>query len=868
MLLERESELASLAGLASDAQSGDGRLVFVSGEAGGGKSALVEEFATSLADARRFWAACDGQFTPQPLGLLTDLAEQLGGEVLQLSKANAARDDQFRALLRQLAENDELTVVILEDLHWADEASIDLVRFLGRRLHNARLLLIGTFRDEGVGKKDPLRIALGELATQNSTRRIELAPLTIAAVKSLAAGSPLSPDELFRLTGGNPFFVTEVLHGDLRAVPPSARDAVLARAARLSSNARLVLEFAALAGRRIEPVLLDEFTPNFSSVAEELEASEFVVDEGESLAFRHEIARIAVERAVPVRRRQQIHASLLNSLRIFGSDDDARLAYHAEGARDRKAVLDHALRAAKRASELSSHRQSVEQYERVMRFAVGLPDGEYAEIFEGYAQELSFLDRWEEAAQAAENALALWRVTGDGTREGDILQRLSVVMWRLCRGDESRAFGTAAVEVLEPLGPSVELARAYSNRATDKIVGGDFLAAIDLAARARSLAENLGAPTVLSDAMNTESWARFSLGEEWEPLLTQSLAVAMDNGLHSQVGRAFSNLAALTARERRFDDSDIFTEQGLAYSEERDMDVYGSCLLGGQTSNWEKTGQWDDVVTVGESLRARVVSPVNRINPLTSLGLVRARRAISGVWDLLDEAANSADGANEPEWIVVTRSARAEARWLEGDMAGARAEVEKMLPVIDLVDAWQRGHIAVWSRRVGIDLVVTGSLARPYQLMLDGNCSEAVALWTTLDSPVDAAMALYDEPSEDNVRQALGIFDRLGAVASARRVRATMRLLGYRSIPVGARAATRSHPSGLTPRETEVLELIAKGGSNAEIAESLFISIKTVDHHVSSVLAKLGTPTRGAAALQAARLGLVDTQVESALLAK
>jgi DNA-binding CsgD family transcriptional regulator/tetratricopeptide (TPR) repeat protein len=862
MLLERESELALLTDLASDAQNGDGRLVFLSGEAGGGKSALVEEFATSMTGARWLWAACDGQFTPQPLGLLTDLAEQLGGDVLQLRKANAARDDLFRTLLRQLMGNDALTVVILEDLHWADEASIDLVRFLGRRLHNARLLLIGTFRDEGVGKKDPLRTALGELATQSSTRRIALAPLSAAAVKSLAAGSLLSPDELFRLTGGNPFFVTEVLHGDLRTVPPSARDAVLARAARLSPNARLVLEFAALAGRRVEPVLLDEFTPNFSSVAEELEASEFVVDEGEALAFRHEIARIAIERAVPVRRRQQIHASLLNSLRIFGSDDDARLAYHAEGAHDREAVLDHALRAAKRASELSSHRQSVEQYERVMRFAVGLPDREYAEIFEGYAQELSFLDRWEEAEQAAENALALWRVTRDGVREGDLLQRLSVVMWRLCRGAESLAFGAAAVDVLEPLGPSVELARAYLNRASAKIIEGDFLAAIDMATKARSLAEKLGAPSVVSDAMNTEAWARFSLGEEWEQLLTRSLAIALDNDLHVQVGRAFSNLATLSARERRFDDSQRFIEQGLAFCENRDMDVYGSCLLGGQTSNWEKTGQWDDVVAIGEGLQRQVVSPINRINPLTSLGLVRARRARNEVWDLLDEAANSAESANEPEWIVVTRNARAEAHWIEGDIAGARVEVEKMHPFIDLVDAWQRGLIAVWSRRVGIDFVVSGSVARPYQLMLDGNSTEAAALWAMLDSPVDAAMALYDEPSEDNLREALGIFDRLGAVASARQVRATMRLLGYRSIPVGTRAATRSHPSGLTPREAEVLELIAKGESNAEIADSLFISIKTVDHHVSSVLAKLGTPTRGAAALQAAQLGLVGAEVE------
>ncbi|HEY3739042.1 MAG TPA: AAA family ATPase, partial [Bryobacteraceae bacterium] len=266
MLLERESALHSLAAFAADAERGDGRLVLISAEAGGGKSALLEQFAGDLPDSRWLWAASDGLFTPRPLGPLYDLAEQLGGELLQLCAAQAPRDVLFRALLRQLIEHDpverqlsdrdELTVVVFEDLHWADEATIDLVEFLGRRLRGSRVLILVTYRDLGASPKDILRIAIGELSSQGSTKRVELEPLSEAAVSTIASGSRLDPDQLYRLTGGNPFFVTEVVSGGLDTVPPSARDAVLARAGRLGSEARDVLEIAALVGRRVDPALL------------------------------------------------------------------------------------------------------------------------------------------------------------------------------------------------------------------------------------------------------------------------------------------------------------------------------------------------------------------------------------------------------------------------------------------------------------------------------------------------------------------------------------------------------------------------------------------------------------------------------------
>src|SRR5262245_31456359 len=222
-LLERETPLASLLDYVGDARLGEGRLVLVAGEAGVGKSTLVEQLQRLVPDARWSWGSCDGLSTPRPLGPLFDIATEVGGELLELCRARAPREELFSAFLRRLAEPN-LDVIVIEDIHWADDATIDFLRFLSRRLRHAFALIVVTYRDDGLTATDPLRIALGELATQRSTRRIGLAPLSEAAVTNMAEGAGLEPAELYRLTAGNPFYITEVIRAGANTVPPSARD--------------------------------------------------------------------------------------------------------------------------------------------------------------------------------------------------------------------------------------------------------------------------------------------------------------------------------------------------------------------------------------------------------------------------------------------------------------------------------------------------------------------------------------------------------------------------------------------------------------------------------------------------------------------
>ncbi len=853
-LLERESSLASLAGYVLEARRGEGRFVLVAGEAGVGKSALVEQLERDVPDARWFWGVCDGLFTPRALGPLLDLAGQLDGELLELCRAGAGRAELFAALLRQVSEPGTLTVVVVEDIHWADEATLDLLRFVARRIKSASVLLVVTYREDDMAAGDPLRVALGELARQRCTRRVELAPLSAGAVRKLAGPAGLDAAELYRLTGGNPFYVTAVIAAGVARVPAAARDAVLARAVGLSGGARAFLDAAALTGARAELGLVESVTGCPLSAVDEVLASGLVTVDGAGLRFRHEIARLAVEQAILPHRRGLLHARVLDALASAGCADDARMAFHAEGAGAGPAVMRYASSAARQAAELASHREAAAQFERALRFAAGAAPATLAGLYGGLATELGLLDRWQDAADAGERALGLWRQAGDRLGESATLQQLSVTMWRLCRGAESVSAAEAAVAIGEPLGPSAELARAYAHLGQMRAGDGQYDAAIELSRRAQGLAVSLGVPEVLSYALNTEAWSMAAQGGDWVALMRRALGIAIAEGLQAQAGRGYANLHALYCGQRRFGEAERCYAEGVAYCDEHDIGTYGICLRGERTGTLEMMGRWEEAAALSMEVLARGgASPVNTINPLSSLGKIRARQGASGCWECLDEATQAAVGTGEPDWLVLARLARAEAYWLAGEPTAAMREAELADDVCARTDTWRRGAVAVWLRRTGSPRPPRGELAEPCRLQLAGDWADAARLWTSLGCPYEAALALHDAADETALRQALTICTSLGAPAAAQLTRQAMRRLGIRSIPAGPRTATRTHPLGLTPREREVLELICAGHTNAQIAAKLFISAKTVDHHVSAVLAKLDAPTREVAAAHASR---------------
>src|SRR5215469_9726536 len=459
-LLERTGFLQTLAEYAAEARQGDGRLVLVSGESGIGKTALVEAFQHELKGARWLWGACEGLLTPRPLGPVFDVAAQVGGELGELCRQGAQRDRLFAAFQAEIDSPGALTVAVIEDVHWADEATVDLLSFLGRRLGRMSTLLLVTYRDDELGDDHPLRVVLGDLATQRATRRMRVPPLTEAAVRALAAGRDVDGGELYRITGGNPFYVSEILEAGWPSVPPTVRDAVGARLARSGPGTRRVVEIAAVIGTRVDRSLLSAVLDGSGAPVEDSLAAGILAADGTGLRFRHELVRMAVAAAIAPHRKTELHARLLAELEERGDADPSVLAHHAEGAGDEKAVLRHAPQAARRSSALGAHREAAAQFERALRFAGGLEKPALAAVQEGIAGEYSLLDRWEETEEALRAALALRRELGDHLAEGRDLRLLSKTLWRLCRGQESDRTAEQAVRVLEALPAGPELAWA------------------------------------------------------------------------------------------------------------------------------------------------------------------------------------------------------------------------------------------------------------------------------------------------------------------------------------------------------------------------------------------------------------------------
>ena len=821
MLLEREAFFDVLAGP-------PGRLVLVGGEAGVGKTALVRAFA-ERSGGRVLWGACDPLETPRPLGPLIDVADAAGGELLEAVAAGARPSALVAALLRELRAAPG-TMLVLEDVHWADEGTLDVLRLIGRRIATVPTLVVATFRDEA---EQALRIVLGELATAADVVRIALPPLTATAVRALAEPHDIDGDDLHRSTGGNPFYVTEVLSAPAAAIPATVRDAVLARAARLSDPARALLARLAVIPGPAEPELIDAA----DEPLDECLLSGMVRLDGRTVSFQHELARLAVEAEVPPRRRAALHRQALERLVARGADP-ARLAHHAEAAGDGDAVVRHAPVAAERAARLGAHREAANQYARTLRWAVDVPLRDRAELLERRSYECYLTNQMDEAIAAREQALACRRELGDGLGEGDARRWLSRLNWFQGRNAEAERFAAEAVTQLEQLPPGRELALAYSNQAQLGALSADCPRAQSWGGRAIELAERLGELEALVHALNNVGTAelRYDLPGGREKL-ERSLALALDADMEEHVARAYCNLTAIAVQHRAHAAVTHAFADGVAYCAAHDLDSWRLYMVAWRAVAELHAGDYDTAAaSAAEVLRDPRTPTITRIPALVALALLRARRGDPGYAELLDDALEVALPTGELQRLGPVAAARAEVAWLAGDAAASTAATELAWEVaLERGETWVIGELGLWRRRAGVVESLPDALAEPFALELDGRPEDAATLWTALGSPYEAALATAD----------VDALERLGLRAAAARLRRR-----------GPRSATRENPAGLTAREVEVLALVAEGLSNADIAYRLVVSRRTVDHHVSAILRKLDVPTRGRAGAEAVRLGI------------
>jgi DNA-binding CsgD family transcriptional regulator/tetratricopeptide (TPR) repeat protein len=850
--------------------------VFLGGEAGVGKTSLSAALTEAVGDRLAVrCGGCDNVTTAAALGPLIDAVPELTGviddQAVKLDRLRLFR--RLRALLSAAP-----TLLVLEDVHWADEATLEMLRFLGPRLDDLPLLVLATFREDEVGANHPLTVVLGDLATSAGVCRMQLQPLTVAGVGRLvtAAGCPLDAGELHRSTGGNPFYVTEVIATGQQRLPATVRDAVLARASRLSPGGREVLAAAAVLGRRADLHALTVVSGQPASAVDECVQRGMLVGDGQVWAFRHELARLAIEQTLTPVARIGLHAAALVALRAAGVRDDRRLAHHAAGSGDRAAVLRLAPPAAARAARLGAHREAAEQYRLALRFTKTAADRpseqgdsssgmSQAELLAALSYECYLTDQLVEAYETRLAALELFEQAGDLAAGGTAQRWLSRLSWFLGRNAESRHYADCAVSTLESLGPSSALAMAYSNQAQLGMLVGDLSATVDWGNRAIELARRFGDRDTEIHALNNIGTVLGSYGDSldgYQPL-ARSLDLALAGDFYEHAGRAYANLGSLLYRNHQPADAERQLRVGIGYCTERGLDSWRLYMLAVLAAALADQGRHDEAQEcVAEVLRKPQLAPITRIRITGVAGQLAARRGAEHA-GYLDEALALAGPTGEGQRLAPIAAARAEAAWIAGCPDRIVVEVDRAWSVSAAhPHRWELGELSWWLAVAGVRREAPIPLARPFALMLDGDLAAAAEEWRARGCPLWEALSLAAAPELADARQALELADSIGAPAVRQAILADRHARGL-PVPRGPRPTSRANPAGLTAREIDVLRLLVDGLSNADVAQRLFLSEKTVGHHVSAVLHKLGEPTRSRAVASAVRQGILPPRPDA-----
>jgi DNA-binding CsgD family transcriptional regulator len=857
-LLERDAELRQLSGLARRVGRDPGRVVLMRGEAGVGKTAVIGELvagADSAVHVLQGW--CDPLTNPRPLGPLVDALAGLDRRVADgLVSALEAGDTGtvYRRLLEVLRGGPRWLWVI-EDVHWADGATLDLLRFLGRRITGLPLLLVMSYRDDEVGPQHPLTAAIGDVATSAAITRIRLQPLSRNAVAELVAGSGLNATDLHRLTNGNPFYVTEILgtspdQKNGQGLPHSVAEAVWGRLARLSGPGRDTAYAVAVCGPRAPLPLVQTICPNAQDGLDECLRAGVLVAEDDVLGFRHELARRATLDQLPAQQRRVLHKSAMEALAEPPTDPDglAALAFHADQAGDDDAAVRYGIAGAQRAAALGANREAAELYALALSHGDTIPAEQKVVWIEGHAFARYLYGDAGTAASLWRQAIDMRRSMGDRLGEGEDLGLLSHLLWAsLGRFGEAAEAARSSVELLEDLGPTTQLARSLANMVALSVLSYDP-ACTEYAARAIALGTEIGEPGVVMSARCLSALSSVMQGGSgWEEIETTWRAAMTGKESAEHVGIVGGAISWTAALHHDSDRAQRYNDELLRFCDPDDLGYYEVMPVVTAALVALQRGDWAGAITSAEeAFTRRGLTDVNSTMPRIAMALVRARRGEKQTGPLLDPPADDAGPGDffffSPAW-----AARAEIAWLAGDDEGAVAEAKRALAISGpRADPWLTGRLQRWLHLSGVGTPPIAHPATPYQMEANGDWRAAAAEWDRLGCPYDAAMAQLGGDL-DAVQSAAATFRRLGARAAARR--AQQRLGELRGPTIRGRAShSKIDPHGLTRRQREVADLLAAGNSDAAIAAALHLSPKTVGHHVEAILAKFGVGNRVQAA--------------------
>jgi DNA-binding CsgD family transcriptional regulator/tetratricopeptide (TPR) repeat protein len=847
LLLEREHALDVLADRAHRAFAGQGCVVLVAGEAGIGKTVLLRAFVERVrAVAQPLWGMCDSLSTPRPLGPLRDVAHELGSLVATLLRGTAAQHEIFAGVLDTLRSRPRIFVV--EDLHWGDEATLDLVRFLARRIAALPLLLVLSYRDT-LGVDHPLSAVLGDLVSAPDARRLQLSPLSRAAIAALLDGHGLDAADVHRRTAGNPFFVSQILAQPESPLPASVRDAVLARIAGLAPSARRCLELLSCTPEPVSGELLGALGVSTTTVGV-LAATGLVDRHGRGVAFRHEIARSAVLEATAPGAEPALHAAMIDALEAVGGDPSV-LAHHAAAAGDVPRILRYAPAAAAEAARSGAHREAVAFYETALRHAGRDTPADlatHATLLEAMSTDLYLTDRLQDAIAARERALRLRRELGEVVAVGTGHTAISGFAWYAADRALAERHDQAAIEILSHADDRRALGFALARHTFLAAQRGDTREARRSRDEAARIADELGDDVVLrSTASVGLAVARLLEGDlGGRSDLLAATDVGLAHRLDDLATTPMSNLCHYDVEQGRFADAEESLAHALRISEERDTPICTAWQLGVRARLRLLQGRWAEAEHDARTVLTAGDLPLSQLWPHLVLGMLLARREAPPVNPHLDELWRLVSRLDNPGTVARAAAALAENAWITR-RPDPRIEQPLVTELFTRTFAGQDaalGALRRWARRLA-DAGV--------QQLGPSSSGPAPA---PEGQPYERALQLWDAGSTDDLLAALPLLDALDARAVGALVRARLRGAGVTGVPRGRLPATRANPAGLTARQLDVLALLADGLSNTDIAARLVISRKTADHHVSAILAKLAVRSRGEAAAVARRLDI------------
>ena len=865
-LLERSAALDVLRAAGERTLAGHGGTVLIEGEAGIGKTTLLQAFAEGQGERFHIsWGWCEALFTPRPLGPLHDIARSLGPEVGALLEQSASPDRLFPAVLDQVQDDSGPRLLIIEDMHWADNATLDLVKYLGRRIGMLPVMLVLTARSDEIGTNHPLYYVLGDLAA-TAVSRIKLGPLSPAAVQELALESGRVSDDLYRVTAGNPFFVTELLAAaseDAGSVPDSIRDAVWSRLSRMTPGERDVLEMISIVPGTMELGLIKALLGEGAETPVDLAVGRGVLrrDERGDISFRHELARQATLDRLSSSLQRSLHRKVEAALATLPEQDSmlhlARRVHHAAGSEDGARVLELAPRAANRASLLGAHQQAASFLATALRHVDEAEPELAAQLHESWAYEASLgLYDYNDIIKSHHRAIAIWRELGNGAKVSLNYRLLSRLHWRRGEGDAARNFAELAVEEVEGTGPGPELAMAYSTRSQLYMLHYRFAEAIEWGWRAIRLADELGEAETRVHALNNVGTSMlFDARQGGREVMEEGLALALEHGFHDHAARAYTNFAEYAVVFKDFELAERLLTEGIAFAARHDLDSSTQYLLGRQAQLRMEQGRLREAETIAQGVISMERLPVVMHLPaLTVLGRVQMRMNMPEGQQALERALAEGLPTGEPQRIFPVRIALVEAAWLRRDLEAARAQL-CLLTEIELTGLrqWDLGELAAWWRRCEMPEplpVPLDRIPRPWALEMEGEPARAAEEWTRRGLPYEAGLALLQVEQDGGTAlpAAMSIFEAIEARQAMLLARNRAQALGLAvelpRLRRGPYASSRRHPMGLTVSEQQVLRLIAEGRSNKEIARYLSRSPRTIEHQVSAVLGKFSAANR------------------------